>query len=75
MGFFFSTGVDLQAEDCGARPGALRQDAPQDRPGQKQKGGEESLKCFKMETWKMENQKEQRRVKNGNLEQGKREET
>merc|ERR1712130_127535 len=30
-----STGVDLQAEDCGALPGSVRQDAPQDRPGQK----------------------------------------
>ena len=38
---------------------------------QNKKGSEESLKRFKMETWKMENQKEQRRVKNGNLEDGK----
>jgi len=49
-----STGLDLEAEDCGARPGSLGQDAPQGGAGQKhpfrsdnlESRGERKDKCF-----------------------------
>merc|ERR1712037_264709 len=49
-----SSGLDLEAEDCGARPGSVRQDAPQGGAGQEhtfrfdnlESRGERKEKCF-----------------------------
>merc|ERR1712183_868763 len=49
-----SSGLDLEAEDCGARPGSVGQDAPQGGAGQEhpfrsenlERRGERKGKCF-----------------------------
>jgi len=43
------TGVDLQAEDGGARPGAVGQDAPQGRAGQKHPFRSQNLESWRGE--------------------------